>query len=764
MRAVSTEEKQTWHSGIQKYLTLTFEDGTVLDNNDIVSESLSLEQSICKDNELLFGQCSSSCLKTQIIITGDKRFKGLRFTATLTAGEYTRPLGTFIVNSDTATSDRIYRDLVCYDELMSILSTNYSTWHNSLEFPMTLKQYRDSFFDYIGIQQVDTVLINDTMQIAKNFVAETYSGADVLKSICELNGTCGFLNFDNKFQYVVFTSNEDALYPDTELYPAHNIYPRDWVTRRIGRSTQASESYLQGSLTFEDFTTQAITQVQIRQTSDDVGAVIGTPGNTYIIQGNPLLFGKTTDELSVIANRFLSVVRYIQYTPSQVSAMGALWQELGDSVGIYSSDGHDVVMFILNRTLTGITSLVDTYEAAGSEYYSEKANSVNLSVLVLQQKTNELSRTAEETISTIKELQEDLDGSVTELSSRIKQTAKSISLSVTNNTANTTASLEIAVTKEDGTSGGTATGKINLTGLVSFSAIQGNNRSTTKINGNNISTGIIHDEANNTTFNLSTGELTVKKGSIILGDTSSNKYFRVTSAGQLTAVYGKIGDFTIGSCLYYGNKTSWSRYTYDGIYIGKEGIAVGSGAGSKHGFAITPDGYGYCDRMYFTDYTGHQTNYSWHCDYPYHGTLAIATGGPIDVNQEGDGVTKIHNTSIIDSYEGGVSDRRQKKNISNIPIEKSLSLLMKLKPVYYEYNDEKQEQSRFNEGLRHGFIAQDVLDALGDESQNTGIVFKQDDGFYSLRYETFIADAVNVLKLHEERIAELEMLHVGDNK
>ena len=59
-----------------KSLTLTFSDGTVLTNTNIVSESLNIEESLCADDNLYYGACESSCLTIRIAYT-EKSFKGL---------------------------------------------------------------------------------------------------------------------------------------------------------------------------------------------------------------------------------------------------------------------------------------------------------------------------------------------------------------------------------------------------------------------------------------------------------------------------------------------------------------------------------------------------------------------------------------------------------------------------------------------------------------------------------------------------------------
>lgn len=60
--------------------------------------------------------------------------------------------------------------------------------------------------------------------------------------------------------------------------------------------------------------------------------------------------------------------------------------------------------------------------------------------------------------------------------------------------------------------------------------------------------------------------------------------FKVTKKGVITAEEGYIGDFTIGTGLYNG-KSSLSDTTHNGVYIGSDGIALG-----KESFKVTKTG------------------------------------------------------------------------------------------------------------------------------------------------------------------------------
>lgn len=91
--------------------------------------------------------------------------------------------------------------------------------------------------------------------------------------------------------------------------------------------------------------------------------------------------------------------------------------------------------------------------------------------------------------------------------------------------------------------------KIDLRGVVTFSDLSTNGNTT--ITGNNITTGIIKDTNNNTSFNLNTGALTIGSGSINLGNN-----FSVTSSGVCTI---KSGSISLG----YNSTGNFYKFTVD---------------------------------------------------------------------------------------------------------------------------------------------------------------------------------------------------------
>lgn len=96
------------------------------------------------------------------------------------------------------------------------------------------------------------------------------------------------------------------------------------------------------------------------------------------------------------------------------------------------------------------------------------------------------------------------------------------------------------------------------------------------------------------------------------------------------------------------------------------------------------------------------------------------------------------------------SDRRKKRSIKDLAIDKARSFIMGLKPVKYKFLKDVSTSDRYH----HGFIAQDVHEAMPED---WGIYCEdKEDDFIGLRYDEFIADMVAVIQDQQKRIEALE--------
>ena len=405
--------------------------GITIDNSMIELDAFELDEILCSEQELTFGSCEANCVKfTARDMPGSIVGKTIRITETVDGNtDSAFPYGAYKVYSDVPTSDRTKREITAYDAMCDIINADVKSWYAGLSFPMTLRQFRDSFFAHFGITQKETTLVNDGMTVNKTLVATqtdpestiteepAISGKTVIEAICEINGVFGNINRDGLFEYVELEPITQHLYPSNDLYPREDLFPRDPNTISM------TGHYI--TFDYEDFQSKAITQLEIRPSDDSAGATVGTSGNNYVISGNFLVSDKAGTELEAIAANTLSIIRKASYTPLNSSEIvGNPCIELGDPIR-FNTMREIVESYVLQRTLTGIQNKRDSIVSTGTEIHSQNPNSIRDQIESVQRRTNKLERTADHTLSELA----DLDANT---SSRFEQTASEIQMEVSN--------------------------------------------------------------------------------------------------------------------------------------------------------------------------------------------------------------------------------------------------------------------------------------------------------------------------------------------
>lgn len=422
----SSLKEKYWDSSTDKQMVISVV-GTnqKIDNSMLEIGTFALEESLCSESELKFGACEANCVKfTARNTAGNIIGKTISIEETLDGdGENPMPYGVFKVASDVPTADRTKRQITAYDAMYDIINTDVKSWYAGLSFPMTLKQFRDSFFAHLGIAQVETSLVNDSMTVNKTIVAtqtddssavteeSAISGKTVVTAICEINGCFGNINRDGKFEYVFLKAIASALYPAEDLFPADNLFPSDANTESM------TGHYI--TFDYEDFQSKAITQLEIKTSNDNAGAIVGTAGNNYSITGNFLVSDKTGAELEQIANNLLPIMAQAAYTPiKSCTCVGNPCLTLGEPIR-FNTTREIVETYLLQRTLTGVQSKRDSISAQGTQTHSAKVNSIRDTIESVERRTGKLERNADHLQSTYEDLEE-------QTNTKFEQTTKSI--------------------------------------------------------------------------------------------------------------------------------------------------------------------------------------------------------------------------------------------------------------------------------------------------------------------------------------------------
>ena len=260
-------------------------------------------------------------------------------------------------------------------------------------------------------------------------------------------------------------------------------------------------------------------------------------------------------------------------------------------------------------------------------------------------------------------------------------------------------------------------------------------------------------------------------GTITLGD----KALRIT-AGNFKL--DEDGNVTITGKLSNGKPSLNS--SRDGVYVGTDGISVGTfkgGSASATGFKVTSGGVATLGGIRFFLANGKEAHYGL---WAKNGGSHIGSGGPCDFNSEADGVnylrggTWVYNGMRVsggmellgdlnfstehDYYINGVneihasgkivceqviqtSDERAKEDIT--ALSGAEEFVAGLRPVRYRFKGEHE--------YHHGFVAQEVR-----EIADTGIVAEDADGMLGISYTDIIADLVSVVQKQREQINNLE--------
>lgn len=422
----SSLKEKYWDSATDKQMVISVV-GTnqKVDNSMLEIGTFSLEESLCSESELKFGACEANCVKfTARNTAGNIIGKTISIEETIDGdSQNPMPYGVFKVASDVPTADRTKRQITAYDAMYDIINTDVKSWYAGLSFPITLKQFRDSFFAHLGIAQVETSLVNDSMTVNKTIVAtqtddssavteETaISGKTVVTAICEINGCFGNINREGKFEYVFLKAITSALYPAEDLFPSDNLFPSDANTESM------TGHYI--TFDYEDFQSKAITQLEIKTSEDNTGAIVGTAGNNYSITGNFLVSDKTGAELEQIANNLLPIMKQAVYTPiKSCTCVGNPCLTLGEPIR-FNTTREIVETYLLQRTLTGVQSKRDSISAQGTQTHSVKVNSIRDTIESVERRTGKLERNADHLQSTYEDLEE-------QTNTKFEQTTKSI--------------------------------------------------------------------------------------------------------------------------------------------------------------------------------------------------------------------------------------------------------------------------------------------------------------------------------------------------
>lgn len=815
---------------VDKQLSIVSDDGKInITNTELHQEKFELTESLCSEQELTFGSCEAAMIKFTVSNTF-LPMKGKWLTVRMSLDGHTDAafqFGRYKVDSDTPTADRTCREVIAYDALYDVLTADVAAWYNTVfpsheeqktdedgtittvtvYDPVTMKQFRNSFFKHFGIEQADITLINDNMSIEKTVavttssetssdteesstIGESMSGKEVLSCICEINGCMGHMGRDGKFHYIYLEQEIQGLYPRNDLYPADDLFPRDPKSTQIGKGFYVTATY-------EDYLVKTINKLQIREQKNDIGVIVGTGDNAYVIEDNFLVYGKGTKELKSIANNVLSKIRGIVYRPFTADCKGNPCLEVGDAVRLPTR--YELIeSYILKRTLKGIQALRDDLEADGEEYRTNGANGIQKSILKLKGKSNVLERTIEKTQSTItdveKGLQSQITQTATEIRTEVKNTTDGLSSRITQNASSITAEVKRAQGQEVELAAAIKINEDKITAEVTRASKAEGDLSgkievtSTKIRSEVSASLTVWDTEDYDVTHCGFGnpQNTYPASSYYSGhsflDQNTGKFYGCEPDGGISSGKYKwtlIKKFkqlssSASSTITQSSKQISLKVSKDSVISeinqSAEGIKIKAKLLELKGSMEMTGGYMHIQTEESVENL---------IEFKRSGTLVqMGTDGFRTV--EGTLESPVHKCTVqynqvslhkgandndhmmihldgdtgVGGFRGGVingSDKRIKNTILDLSKKQSSEFIYSLRAKSYRYNFEKY-------GFHHGFIAQDVLESVEEGWNICPQIFSNGNGekYYGLNYTELIADLVATVQLQHEEIEQLK--------
>lgn len=324
------------------------------------------------------------------------------------------PLGMFRVVDDSLSGDKKERNIIMCDYMNTLRDLDAYDWYQNFKKAhpngSTLKVFRDSFWDFMqnpdpkkGIKfpviQKTQTLINDNVTIAYTLDEDTIllSAGNIIEDLCEINGVWGRFSRDvdsqnrSIFEYVemphITSKTKITKWRSIEPFQRDMYITHDWYQTKPIHAVTIRNAY--------DANIAQYASAEL-ETRDNEGNVTGRFGN-YAIYDNkfideikssadntnndaapeddPITPVTGFEYLKKVCKNVLSKIKYVKYTPYELTTVGDLARTCGDIIYVNGTGEDDVIeelqdfthffSYVFERELKGIQNMRDTYRAKG---------------------------------------------------------------------------------------------------------------------------------------------------------------------------------------------------------------------------------------------------------------------------------------------------------------------------------------------------------------------------------------------------------------
>ena len=343
---------------------------TLLDAN--LYGGVTFQQEVITGNDFVYGVVAAASIKFSIDNTSgeaesyiDQAFDWYCEMSGETDYAYK---GTYTVTDITKNGKKA--TLTAYDCIKK-LDTSADAWVSTLKYPITLANMLSSMGNKLGLSI--TALTNTyrgNYTVYNNFMTRNLTYRQILGYIAQIANV----------NFMADTSGQ-----------------KDIIYKRYTETATTIDNSKYVKLTLSDYTTEPIDKVQIQSTFDDIGYVVGTGDNAYVITENPLFFtNEKQSTITSIASSLLAELKTITYTPMKFSTLKDFDINCGDIIKV-----NNISCYIMKKSIKPSGC---EFECVGNKRRETKKTEVNSAITALNNRTNELVRTVDETKSTLTEV------------------------------------------------------------------------------------------------------------------------------------------------------------------------------------------------------------------------------------------------------------------------------------------------------------------------------------------------------------------------
>ena len=402
-------------------------DGSIIDSSVIISCEYTEE--VNSTTNLTVGDATASEITVEILNAANIQQDEV-LTYYIIEDDVEKKIGVFKVEKPTVATRTSMR-FSAYDNVVK-LEKDFSPWlrENQNLFPMTLTALVSYACSYCGLSFATTSFPQADLSISA-FYADGITCRQILMWAASIAGRFIRADADGALEFAWFTdasnltiqpSKEDIPYPVTMTYEDGNltIESEEIQVMDDGAGNLSIESnsiamltngdgvkiaayanipYLQGSLNYENYTTDKIERVQINHSEDDIGIIYpdDATGNCFTISGNLILGGVETSVASQIAESLYYQLKDIEYVPCSVTVPKTAVVRAGDIINVVDANGKSFITYVMKVSITSsgtaITCTGDKEYGSNVAVASEKYENLTGKVLRISKQVDGLNVT-----------------------------------------------------------------------------------------------------------------------------------------------------------------------------------------------------------------------------------------------------------------------------------------------------------------------------------------------------------------------------------